>query len=186
MRRAGLVLAIALSACAFSSETAFFSERDAAHPIPDGARYSWRAPEEESLEVTFHRRGASYEVIERDHADEPMTGVLLVAIPMTPEDDYIVQWNPELGQEARTYAFMWPVDDGYRVFSDPAVFRDADPRKPQSDYCEQRAYGECTFASRERLLAYYEGVIYPMLAGRGETLEGSLELLPAEDGKQRT
>jgi hypothetical protein len=167
----------------FSSETAFFSDRDGAQPIADGARFAWRAPEDEPMEVTFQRNGAVYDVIERDHADEPMTGVLLVAVPDTPEGDYIVQWNPEPGQDARTYAFMWPVDDGYRIFSDPAAFVDADPRKPQTDYCEERAYGECAFATRERLLAYYEGVIYPVLAARGETMDGSIEMTPAEDGK---
>jgi hypothetical protein len=183
MRGAGLVAILMLSACAFSSEGAFFSDPDAAQPVADGTRFVWQAPDDEAMDVTFHRNGAAYDLIERNHPDEPMTGVLLVAVPETSEDDYIVQWNPDPGQDARTYAFMWPVGDGYRVFSNPSAFADVEAEKPQAAFCEERAYGECAFATRERLLAYYHGVVYPALAARGETLEGSLEMTPAPDGK---
>src|SRR5512134_3213579 len=108
MRWAVLLALVALSSCTFSSEAAFFRDADAAFPIADGARFVWQAPEDDALDVTFQRHGAAYEVTERNHPDEPMTGVLLIAVPETPEDDYIVQWQAEPGDTSRAYAFMWP------------------------------------------------------------------------------
>ena len=122
MRCAGFLAMVALSSCTFSSEDAFFVDADAAFPIADGARFVWQAPDDDALNVTFRRDGAAYDVTERSHPDEPMTGVLLMAVPETPEDDYIVQWQAEPGDTSRAYAFMWPDGSGYRLYSEPSSF----------------------------------------------------------------
>ncbi len=177
--------ALALSACAFSSEEAFFSADEGAHPISNGARYVWRAPGDDPLNVTFHRSGGGYELTERNHPEDRMLGVLLIAVPETPVDDYIVQWQSERGDEARIYAFMWPHEDGYRIFSDPDTFTAVDGTKPQHAYCEERAYGECMFRTREALLAFYQNVVYPTLSDGGATSEEYLDLTPVSGAPER-
>jgi hypothetical protein len=187
MRIRGIVLvaALALSACAFSSERALFADGDAAQPIADGARFRWRAPDDDAMTVTFHRNGAAYDLTERDHPDEPMTGVLLIAVPETPQDDYIVQWRDEDAVEGRIYAFMWPVGAGYQVYSDPDAFEgQGDGPKPGDAFCQRRAYGECMFRARADLIAYYQTIVYPRLNSDAEAPEGYLELTPIADGRR--
>jgi hypothetical protein len=127
---------------------------DASQPIADGAQYLWQAPGDQALQVTFHLRGAEYEAIERRGHDEPLVGVMFVAVPETPENDYVVQWQHEQGSEVRVYALMWPNGDGYRIYSTPSVFDAPDGSKPMEAYCQPMAYGECRFATREQLLAF--------------------------------
>lgn len=182
MRYLALLTALALGACAFSSEQALFGEGEAAQPFADGARFAWRAPDDDAMVVTFRREGAGYTLTEQGHPDQPMTGVVLVAVPETPQEDYIVQWASEPGRAERAYAFMVRVADGYRVFSDPASFEErGDGPKPAEAFCERRAYGECAFDSRSDLLAYYQAIAYPALAADATTMEGALELTPLPD-----
>ncbi len=182
MRFLALLTALALGACAFSSEQAFFSDADAAEPFEDGSRFEWRAPEDSPLTVVFHRVGAGYTVTELSGDGGPMTGVLLVAVPETPQEDYIVQWTSESDQQQRAYAFMMRAGDGYRVFSDPASFEErGDGPKPADAYCERRAYGECVFNSRSDLLAYYQAIAYPALRDGAAAMDGALVLTPLSD-----
>jgi hypothetical protein len=182
MRCLALLTALALSACSFSSEQALFNDSDAAQPFADGARFTWRAPDDPPMTVTFEREGAGYTITEASHADTPMTGVLLVAVPETTQEGYIVQWASEAGQSERAYAFMVRVANGYRVFSGPGSFEPTgDGPKPADAYCERRAYGECVFASRTDLLAYYQAIAYPALREGAATMEGALELTPLPD-----
>ena len=180
MRKAGFAALLVLSACAFSSERAFFSAADASQPIADGARYLWQAPGEDALQVTFRLSGDEYEITERPQ-EEPLAGVTFVAVPETPGDDYIVQWQQEQGSDVRIYAFMWPNGAGYRVYSSPSTFVAAGGSKPTEAYCQALAYGECRFATRERLLAFYQNVAYPALAAGGGSSEDYLELTPISD-----
>lgn len=182
MRFLALLTALALSACSFSSEQALFNDSDAAQPFADGARFTWRAPDDPPMTVTFQREGAGYTVTEASHTDRPMTGVLLVPIPETSQEDYVVQWTPEDGEPGRTYAFMVRVPDGYRVFSGPGSFEDSgDGPKPADAFCERRAYGECVFDSRTDLLAYYQAIAYPALRENAATIEDALALTPLPD-----
>ena len=177
MRKAGFAALALLSACAFSSEHAFFSAADASQPITDGARYLWQTPGEDALQVTFHRRGDEYEIAERSH-EEPLAGVIFVAVPETVGDDYIVQWRQEHGSDVRIYAFMWPNGSGYRIYSSPSAFDAPDGAKPTEAYCQAMAYGECRFTTREQLLAFYQNVVYPALAADSVASDDYLELTP--------
>lgn len=177
MRKAGFAALVLLSACAFSSEHAFFSASDASQPISDGARYLWQAPGDEALQVTFRLRAGEYEITERAH-EETLAGVTFIAVPETPTDDYIVQWQQEQGSDVRIYAFMWPYGAGYRIYSSPSAFDAPDGSKPTEAYCQAMAYGECRFSTREQLLAFYQNVVYPALAGGGVTSDDYLELTP--------
>lgn len=182
MRVAGLMAALALSACAFSSERPLFADGEGAQPIADGARFIWQAENDAPMEVAFRRDGAAYTVTERAHPDEPMTGVLLVEVPETPQDDYIVQWRDENAREGRVYAFMWPAGGGYRVYSDPDAFEgEGDGPKPADAFCVRRAYGECVFTSRSNLLAYYQAIAYPALVSGRIAPDGALILTPISD-----
>lgn len=185
MRIAGLVVACALGACAFSSQDALFDDSDAAQPIADGARFAWIAPNEAPMDVTFRREGATYAITQSAHADEPMTGVLLVPVPETPQADYIVQWRDENDREGRVYAFMWPVEDGYRVYADPDAFEDQNDGPKRADaFCVRRAYGECMFTSRSNLLAYYQAIVYPALSSGAVSAENALVLTPLTGAAQ--
>jgi hypothetical protein len=177
MRKAGFAALVLLSACAFSSEHAFFSAVDANQPIADGARYLWQAPGEDALQVTFQLRGHEYEITERSH-EEPLAGVTFVAVPETPGNDYIVQWQQEQGSDVRIYAFMWPNSAGYRIYSSPSAFDTPDGSKPTEAYCQAMAYGECRFTTREQLLAFYQNVVYPALAAGNVASDDYLELTP--------
>lgn len=178
MRKAGLAALVLLSACAFSSERAFFSAADAGQPIADGARYLWQAPGDEALRVTFRIHGDAYEVTDSRSEEEPLAGVIFIAVPETPGDDYIVQWQQEQDSDVRVYAFMWPSGAGYRIYSSPSAFDAPDGSKPTEAYCQSMAYGECRFSTRERLLAFYQNVVYPALAGGAVTSDDYLELTP--------
>jgi hypothetical protein len=178
MRRAGFAALLVLSACAFSSEHAFFSAADASQPIADGARYLWQAAGDEALHVTFHLRGDLYEITDSRSAEGPLAGVTFIAVPETPGNDYIVQWQQEQGSDVRIYAFMWPSGAGYRIYSSPSAFDAADGSKPTEAYCQAMAYGECRFTTRERLLAFYQNVVYPALAVGSVTSDDYLELMP--------
>ncbi len=180
MRKAGFAALVLLSACAFSSEHAFFSAADASQPIADGARYLWQAPGDEALQVTFRLRGEAYEVTERRSEEEPLAGVTFIAAPETPGDDYIVQWQQEQGSDVRIYAFMWPNGAGYRIYASPSAFNAPDGSKPAEAYCQPMAYGECRFSTREQLLAFYQNVVYPALAAGAVTSDDYLELTPLE------
>jgi hypothetical protein len=178
MRKAGLAALVLLSACAFSSERAFFNAADASQPIADGARYLWQAPGDEAMDVTFHLRGAEYELTERNHADDTLAGLLFIDVPETPADDYVVQWQQEQGSDVRIYAFMLANGAGYRIYSSPSLFDAPDGSKPAEAYCQPMAYGECRFSTRERLLAFYQNVVYPALAAGAVTSDDYLELTP--------
>jgi hypothetical protein len=177
MRTAGFAALVLLSACAFSSEHAFFSAADASQPIADGARYLWQAPGDDALQVTFRLQGGEYEITERAH-EEALAGVIFIAVPETPGNDYIVQWQQEQGSDVRIYAFMWPNGAGYRIYSSPSAFDAPDGSKPTEAYCQAMAYGECRFTTRERLLAFYQNVVYPALAAGSVTSDDYLELTP--------
>jgi hypothetical protein len=177
MRKAGFAALLVLSACAFSSERAFFSAADASQPIADGALYVWQAPGDEAMQVTFRLRGAEYEITERTHEDA-LAGVVFIDVPETPGNDYIVQWQQERGSDVRIYAFMWPNGAGYRIYSSPSAFDAPDGSKPAQAYCQPMAYGECRFSTRERLLSFYQNVVYPALAAGAVTSDDYLELTP--------
>jgi hypothetical protein len=89
-----------------------------------------------------------------------------------------VQWQHEQGSEVRVYALMWPNGDGYRIYSTPSVFDAPDGSKPMEAYCQPMAYGECRFATREQLLAFYQNVAHPMLAAGAVTSDDYLDLTP--------
>lgn len=176
MRKAGFAALWVLSACAFSSERAFFSASDGSQPIADGARYVWQAPGDEAMDVTFHLRGAEYELTERNHADDTLAGLLFIEIPETPASDFIVQWQQEQSSDVRIYAFMWATGAGYRIYSSPSAFDAPDSSKPTEAYCQAMAYGECRFTTRDQLLAFYQNVVYPALAAGSVTSDDYLEL----------
>ncbi|QGZ95061.1 hypothetical protein [Terricaulis silvestris] len=181
MRKVAFAALLVLSACAFSSERAFFGAADASQPIADGARYVWQAPGDEVMDVTFQLRGAEYELTERNHADDTLAGLLFIDVPETSADDYIVQWQQEQGSDVRIYAFMWADGAGYRIYSSPSAFDAPDGSKPTEAYCQAMAYGECRFTTREQLLAFYQNVVYPALAGGSVTSDDYLELTPFAD-----
>ncbi len=179
MRLAVLLTAFALSACAFSSEEPFFADSDAATPFAEGARYLWQAPNDPSYDVTFHRDGVRYTVTEASHQDRPMTGVLFVAIPETPENDYIVQWRQETDVAGRVYAFVWPVGDGFKVYAAPTAFGGEGVGERADDaFCTRGAYGECVFRARSNLLAYYQRIAYPALRSGNVAPESALDVTP--------
>lgn len=169
---AALAAAFALTACVFSSEEALFGSADAAHPIADGSRFNWQAPEEAPIEVTFVRVAEGYEIRNHDQPDERMQ-VLFAAIPETTADDYVVQWQADRPGEGYAYAFLYPTRRGYRAYLAPSTFRDA---KGWSAYCDKDAPNACALRDRAAVFALYQDVIYPAISANRGAPQANLEL----------
>lgn len=170
--------AILLGACTFSSEAPFFDVGAAAFPIADGARFDWVEPfpAGERFDVTFHRTDAGYAMTDKSHPDEPME-LLFVAIPETPEEDYIAQVRLENGDGERAYAFVWRTGDVFRIVSSPgSVEPGRKPLRGGDAYCHWRSYQECRLAGGNDLRALYRTAIYPRFVAGGD-LPGSYTLL---------
>lgn len=189
IRALALAAALTLGACAFSSERAFFSERDAATPIADGARFTWRegpgaaAP----MIVRYSRRGRTYDLTREDDTDPPMR-VLFVAVRDTPEEDYIAQVAVNSEENGRLYAFMWREGEGYRLLLDPRGVEEGSPARAGLTLCSARPNGECQFRSRAALRDFYRRHIYPIYVVRDATParyvdQGPVNAAPATEGK---
>lgn len=159
----GLVAALALASCAFGSERALFTDGEAAMPFEDGAVFRWKPNSEaDAAVVRFVRVGDRYEIRRIDQPEERPMGVLFVAVPETPEDDYIAQvvLGSE-GGEGFAYAFVWPFGDGeYRAFFQPNGLIENGGAAPER-YCTPAPYGGCTFTSAAAVRAYFRNVLYP-------------------------
>jgi hypothetical protein len=180
MRFPAWVMALALGACAFSSDAPLFAPRAAAFPIADGARYDWVEPfpAGERFDVTFRRVDGGYEMLEAAHPDEPMR-VMFVPIPDTPEDDYIVQADLSSDDEGYAYAYAWRTDEIFRIVSDPGTVEPGPKRIQGVDaFCEWLSYSECKLASAEEVLALYRAAIYPRFVTGGDLPGRYTELAP--------
>jgi hypothetical protein len=166
-RGAGGLCALMLSACAFASERPFFTERDAATPFADMARFVWRDDAAEQV-ATYRRKGRVYEIT-LDHDEEPLRA-LFIEIDDTPEQDYIAQIEEPGGGQARLYAFFLPTDFGYHIVVAPqALSDDATAQGVLQSHCAARPYNECHFASAADLMALYREAIYPLFVTGGAT-----------------
>ena len=171
--------ALALSACAFTSEAPFFQPREAVYPISDGATLDFADSGGEVTPLTFHQAAAGgYGVIDASHADEPME-VLFIAIAETPEDDYILQVQLERGDSSRAYAFMWREGEGFRMVMDPGILEPSHKILVGLDtFCTWRPYRECTLRTREDLLTLYRNAIYPRFVVGNESPGSFATLAP--------
>ncbi len=173
-----LGLAVALSACVFSSEKALFSADQAVLPFMDGTVFRWTEVQDEStaFEVAFRRSGPrGYDLIPLKEPDDALRGILLIPIESTPEEDYIAQ-TPHDG--AYTYALMWRDGHDYRIVVDPGRIQEADPLPGIEAFCEQRAYEECALADGDALLRLYQTLIYPRYVHDGEEPDSYITLTP--------
>lgn len=183
MGRFGVLLtALALAACAFSSERALFAEQESVAPFADGVLYEWRPSDEtdEDLIVRFKHDGAWYQVENLGDAGERPIRALFVSVPETPEDDYIAQvvFDPET-QSGFAYAFLWPVGGGeFRAFVQPNSFDESGALRGVEGYCTPAAYGACAFDSADDLRGYYRDVLYPAFRN-GHRPARYLDLTPA-------
>lgn len=169
--RAALALAAALllAACAFWSERPLFEPHEAAAPFADGARFTWIPEREQGREEVVYRRvGAEYEIAQIDHADDPPIRALFIAVPSTPEDDYIVQAKLGYSEDTRAIAFMWPIEGGHRFIVAPRALGSIS-RERLDALCRPQPSGECRFESREQVLAVYEEIIYPLFVASEAT-----------------
>jgi hypothetical protein len=177
----GLCAALLLAACAFWSERPFFADTEAAHPIADGARFVWReAGSQQRQTVVFTRAGAGYVLQDESEPDERPIEMMLIAVPDTPEGDFIAQVKLPNAEGARAYAFLWPSGDGYRLFAAPSALDAMSAAEPVLvRHCAARPQGECKIAAREDLIAIYREAVYPAFVSGAAAPRAYIELTPA-------
>lgn len=180
----GLTAALFLAACAFWSDRAFFSDGEAAQPFANGARFVWREDgSEESQTIVFTRAGAGYALQDVAEPDEKPIEMMLVALPETPEQDFIAQVTLPNAGDTRAYAFLWRAGNGYRMIAAPRALDELASAEPVLvAHCTARPQGECRVGSREGLLAIYRDVIYPRFVTGGAAPSDYMELTPAPNG----
>lgn len=191
MRRTIVAMSAAcvLSACAFSSERPLFAADSGATPFADGERFEWREhPEnadEERIEVTYRLRGASYEIIPDSREDRPMEA-LFIALPDTPEEDYVAQLRVPPDESERVYAFFWRSGDRFKVISAPGAFDDsASGQEALARLCQARPNGECQFDSARSVLEFYRAAVYPTFVRPDADWHGLAYQIPrSRAGKQ--
>lgn len=172
MMRVGLALcaALTLAACSFYSDVPLFEDREASAPFADGAEFLWREngrSGENEQQVVYRQMGASYEIHTAAGNERPITA-LFIAVPQTPEDDYVVQVQPGADEPGRAYVFLWRIEGGYRFISAPgALLAEAEPTL--AALCRQRRNGECELVSSRDALALYERAVYPTFVTGGVT-----------------
>lgn len=180
----GLAAALLLGACAFWSESAFFSDSEAEQPFANGARFVWREDGGgESQTIVFTRAGAGYTLQEIAEPDEKPIAMLLIPLPDTPEQDFIAQVTLPNAGETRAYAFLWQVGAGYRMIAAPGALDEMASAEPVLvAHCTARPQGECQLGSREGVLAIYRDVIYRRFVTGGAAPSDYMELTPAPNG----
>lgn len=176
------MLAVALSACAFSSAHPFFGDNEAVALFGNGQTLSWRESSEgEVFNVQLVPSGKGYILNRIDEPDEHPMHATLIPIADTPEDDYVAQVriNNEPDDVTTAYGFVWREGGGYRVFADPVGF-DGDRQAPPSAerFCQAQGQGECEFATRADLLGYYRQIIYPQFVQQHRTPSSYIDLGP--------
>lgn len=185
-RALAFAAALALAACAFSSERAYFSARDAVYPFPDGSIYRWRViggGEQEDRDITFRREGVTYAMSDPKE-DEPMRGLMFVRIGATRAEDYVVQMQrPD--EENATYGFVWRDGQSYRVFVDPGMLRREAGDAAMDRYCTRGQYNECALKGRDALLRLYRTTVYQRYVRTGVAPEEYLELTPLPAAGER-
>lgn len=174
MKRALAALGGALlaAACAFSSERPLFDARDGATPIEDGAQFYWREDgrSDDARRVVYRRLGAAYELTPVEDAEpEDRMEIVFVAVPETPEDDYIAQVKLFTDEDVRAYAFMWRTEAGFRIVASPGVVEGATGEAALARYCGARINSECRFDRAEDVVAFYREAIYPAFVTGGAT-----------------
>lgn len=177
----GLCAALLLAACAFWSERPLFADADAAHPFADGMRFVWReSGSQQQQTIIFTRSGAGYVLQDIDEPDERPIQMMLIAVPETPENDFIAQVQLPNAEGARAYAFLWPHGEGYRLFAAPGALDALSAAEPVLvRHCAARPQGECQIASREGVEAIYAEAVYPAFVTGAATPRAYIELLPA-------
>jgi hypothetical protein len=180
MRFAAFALAVALSACTFTSEHPLFSAHEAAFPIADGAHFLWRDPESDDApkEVVYRREGPFYEIAPTEGDEKPMLA-LFVALRGGPRDDYLVQVSMDKNEEERVYAYMVREDDHWLIFSSPGVLdQNAAGQDVRARYCTTLSYGECRLETRNAALAVFRGYFAHHVASDAEARHGVVVQAP--------
>ena len=125
--------------------------------------------------MTFHRAEDAYTVRGTGRTDEGRsTRLIFIAVPSTPEEDYIVQQSDD---RSVLYAFLWRQGSGYRLFLTDARMKEGE----QPLFCASWAWGICSFSSRDDMLAYYEFLVYPAFVHGDQTPAFYLDLMPPAD-----
>lgn len=168
-----VVVSLALTGCAFYADQALFARNETTAPFADGARFSWFENGRARETVTYRRAGEGYEVRQANGEDAPMR-VEFIPVRQTPDEDYVVQVAMDRTGDGRIYAFMWRTDEGFRIVAAPAVAEES----ALARYCATRPNGECGFARREDLLAFYRAAIYPEFVAGGVTPADYLDQVP--------
>lgn len=173
--RAALAVAalLALSGCAFYANQALFPVNEASAPFADGAHFSWLENGRARETVAYRRVGDGYEVRQISGEDAPMR-VEFIPVRQTPDEDYVVQVAMDRTGDGRLYAFMWRTNEGFRIVAAPAVAEES----ALARYCATRPNGECGFARREDLLAFYRAAIYPAFVAGGTTPADYVDQVP--------
>lgn len=178
--RAGAFFALVfLSACAFGSDTALFNSSDAARPFANDARFIWDESDDSAqrFPVVFTLEADGRYTLNSPSNDEPMHGLLFVAVNDTPEEDYVAQFRPRSDEPAVLFAFLWRTSAGYRVVVDPGRLTADDNLSAGDAYCEWGSMQSCGLSRREDVLGIYRALVYPRFVVGGEAPESYLDLL---------
>lgn len=181
--RAGALASLALlGACAFGAERALFGDSDAVRPFADGAQFIWSESDDsgQRFPVTFALESGEHYTISSPANDEPMRGVLFVAIEDTPEEDYIAQLRLRTDEPGVLLAYLWRTAEGYRVVVDPGRLTPDDNLSAADPFCTWSSMSGCGLTSREGAFGVYRALIYPRFVVGGEEPESYVDLLAEE------
>jgi hypothetical protein len=149
-------------------------------------RWTENSDPDRDFEVVFERQGDGAYVITRTaDAEEPISGVLFVPVPDTPEEDYVAQLRLNKSEPAVVFAFLWRTEDGFRVVSAPGGLLPGDDLSAADPYCSWQSYQGCTIARREDVFSVYRVLIYPNFVTGGLTPESYLDLAPLDGQPSR-
>lgn len=137
------------------------------------------------MTVTAVWRDGTYDLIGENNAE--WVDVRFVAIPGTPEEDYIVQLPVERDGSIWAYVFIWQSEGQYKAVVAPGLIEDTSESSPPLDgFCQLSRARSCEFNNREALYAFYERVFYPRFVEPDTDLHGLLYWTPMNSNEPRS
>ncbi|MGE0741369.1 MAG: hypothetical protein AB7O98_08510 [Hyphomonadaceae bacterium] len=172
---------LALAGCVFWSEGALFDESTAVTPFEDGEHFVWIDDAGEQTKPVIYQRSGSGYVLNTGVADENPISVHFFDVPETPEPDLIAQIELPNADSSRAYAFMWPVNEGYRIVTAPGALADVSGSEAALEAaCADRRNGECRFATADDVRRFYASVIHPKFVTGGLAPDDFLDQMPLQ------
>jgi hypothetical protein len=177
-----LAMAVCLTACGggFGASARLFDASDAVPIFGDHGMFRVPTPLNPQFGYPFDRVDTGYEVgpaLNGVSSGAPRFNrarAYFIPIPGTPEDDYVVQielTSPDRSSESVLYAFVLRTGPSTFIeWDDPlAVKKDEFSTSPADTLCRPngRDHGECEFANRADLYAYYRTYVHDDFVRRG-------------------